>query len=260
MNNAPELRDVCAIIPTFENGTTVCDVIARTAQHVALVIVVDDGATDETHRLLSTGETGGKAFHLITHPRNRGKGVALRTGLGEARRMGFRYAVTIDADGQHNPDEIPALLRAETERPDCLVVGCRRLRQENMPGRSTFANRFSNFWFAVQTLRRLPDTQSGFRIYPLRRTVGLGLITARYEAELELLVMAAWHGVPILSVPISVYYPAPSERVTHFRPLRDFGRISLLNTLLCLLAVVYALPLAVGRLVARILHRKSSSS
>lgn len=255
MNSRHDISAVCAVIPTYQNGATVGDVIVRIAPFVASVIVVNDGSTDSTAELLRSGCIDGVSFTLLTHSRNRGKGAALRTGLTAARERGFRYAVTIDADGQHTPEEASRLLAVLAEEPDALVVGSRGLRQPGMPGRNTFANRFSNFWFAVQTLRRLPDTQSGFRIYPLRHLRGLRLITARYEAELELLVFAAWHGVKILAVPISVFYPEAGLRVSHFRPLRDFGRISLLNTLLCFLAVVYALPLAAVRGIRKLFTR-----
>lgn len=102
-----------------------------------------------------------------------------------------------------------------------------------MPGTNTFANKFSNFWFAVQTGIRLPDTQTGMRIYPLQRLHGLSLLTSRYEAELELLVFAAWSNEKIIPVPVRVYYPSAEERISHFRPAYDFTRISILNTFLC---------------------------
>lgn len=150
--------------------------------------------------------------------------------------------MTVDADGQHRADDIPALLKAVEEEPDALAIGSRGLQHENMPAKSTFANRFSNFWFALQTLQRLPDTQSGLRVYPLRCLHGLRWMSARYEAELTLLVFSAWAGVKLLPVPVSVYYPPRDQRVTHFRPGRDFTRISVLNTLLCFLMVVYGWP------------------
>ena len=156
--------------------------------------------------------------------------------------MGFSHALTIDSDGQHFPEDIPALLEISRQQPEVFVVGNRNIAADNMPRRNTFANRFSNFWFALQTWVRLPDTQSGMRIYPLNRLHGLCLLTSRYEAELELLVFAAWAGEKIVSVPIHVYYPPIEERVSHFRPLYDFTRISVLNTVLCVLAVVYGLP------------------
>jgi glycosyltransferase involved in cell wall biosynthesis len=169
---------------------------------------------------------------------NRGKGIALRTGLRAARERGFRYAVTLDADGQHYPEDVPALLAAGG--PRTLVVGSRNLSADGMPSGNTFANKFSNFWFALQTLHRLPDTQTGFRLYPLESLPPLWLMTARYEAELTLLVFSAWRGLRLIPVPVRVAYP--EDRVSHFRPLADFSRISLLNTGLCLLALVYGYP------------------
>ena len=118
-----------------------------------------------------------------------------------------------------------------------------------MPRKNTFANRFSNFWFRLQTAQKLDDTQSGFRIYPLDRLYGMWLVTSRYEAELELMVYAAWHGVRVTGVPVRVLYQPEGERVSHFRPFWDFFRITVLNTLLCFGAVLYALPLALFRII-----------
>jgi hypothetical protein len=133
-------------------------------------------------------------------------------------------------------------VEANIAHPGALIVGSRDLSGIDASGGSLFANRFSNFWFAVQTLHPLPDTQTGFRLYPLHKLSGFRWITSRYEAELELLVFAAWHGVRLVSLPIRVYYPPREERVTHFRPAADFARISVLNTVLCFLAVVYGWP------------------
>ena len=111
-----------------------------------------------------------------------------------------------------------------------------------MPGGNTFANRFSNFWFKVQTGKRLSDTQCGFRLYQLRKLGSMALLTSRYEAELELLVSQCWKGVDIQEIPIQVYYPPQSQRITHFRPFWDFLRITILNIVLCFLALIYGYP------------------
>ena len=162
--------------------------------------------------------------------------------------MGFAYAITLDADGQHFPEDIPTMLQANQKHPGALIVGERKgLEEMERSKGSKFANAFANFWFAIQTGRRLKDTQTGFRLYPLKKLCGLSLLTSRYEAELELLVFASWHGIKIVSVPVNVYYPKPEERVSHFRPIADFSRIFVLNTILCILAVVCGLPLAICR-------------
>lgn len=246
-----EENEVCAVIPTYQNAKTLLKVVADVHRVVDTVFVVDDGSNDGTAALLDKATGNERPEKVLTHPKNCGKGAALKTGLTYARQQGFRYAVTVDADGQHRADDIPALLKAVEEEPDALAIGSRGLQHENMPAKSTFANRFSNFWFALQTLQRLPDTQSGLRVYPLRRLHGLRWMSARYEAELTLLVFSAWAGVKLLPVPVSVYYPPRDQRVTHFRPGRDFTRISVLNTLLCFLMVVYGWPRIFYRQIAR---------
>lgn len=246
-----EENEVCAVIPTYQNAKTLLKVVADVHHVVDTVFVVDDGSNDGTAALLDKATGNERPEKVLTHPKNCGKGAALKTGLTYARQQGFRYAVTVDADGQHRADDIPALLKAVEEEPDALAIGSRGLQHENMPAKSTFANRFSNFWFALQTLQRLPDTQSGLRIYPLQRLHGLRWMSARYEAELTLLVFSAWAGVKLLPVPVSVYYPPRDQRVTHFRPGRDFTRISVLNTLLCFLMVVYGWPRIFCRQIAR---------
>ena len=241
----PRIRNVtyCTVIPTYNNARTVADIVRRTLAVCPHVIVVNDGSTDNTLDALSPLAAG---IQLITYTRNRGKGHALRLGLEAARTAGYDAAVTIDSDGQHSPEEIPTLAAAASTDATLVVgsrwqaVGKADNMPQGMPAGNTFANRFSNFWFRLQTGISLPDTQTGFRLYPLRHLPCLGLLTARYESELELLVFSAWRGVRIVPVGISVVYP--EDRVSHFRPFHDFFRISLLNTGLCLLALVYGYP------------------
>lgn len=226
---------LCVIIPTYNNAGTIRQVISDVTAYCQDVIVVNDGSTDETAVVLdSLSDT----ITLVSYSKNRGKGHALIMGFRKAKEMGFTHAITIDADGQHFADDIPLLVKKMNEQPEGIIVGCRNLTEENMPRQNTFANRFSNFWFRLQTGIALPDTQSGFRLYNLSSLRLLSLITSRYEAELELLVFAAWAGCPISSVNVKVYYPPQEERVSHFRPIYDFFRISVLNTILCLCALI----------------------
>lgn len=229
----------CVTIPTYNNASTIRDVVERTLAQNIDVIVVNDGSTDNTREILQ----GIDGIEVINLTKNSGKGTALMAGFRAARAHGYRYAITLDADGQHYPEDVPLMLDASQRNPDAIIVGARTgLDGVERSGGSRFANAFSNFWFAVQTFRRLRDTQSGFRLYPLKSV--LRYATSRYEAELELLVFASWHGVDIVEQPVRVYYPPAEERVSHFRPFMDFMRITVLNTVLCVLAVVYALPLA----------------
>lgn len=227
----------CVIIPVYNNAGTIKDIVQRTLKFCQDVIVVDDGSTDGSSDSL---EDLGAV--VVRYEKNRGKGYALKTGFKEAKSRGFERAITIDADGQHFPEDIPVFAAEAKKHPDAMLVGSRNLRMENMPGGNTFANKFSNFWFRLQTGVNLPDTQSGFRLYQLNRIGALHFLTYRYEAELELLVFQCWKGIRMLPVGINVYYPPEGERVTHFRPFRDFFRISVLNTVLCVLALFYGLP------------------
>ena len=236
-----KLKDlgICVIIPTYNNAGTIINVISSVSEYCDDILVVCDGPTDGTEELVLLCDTPVRV--LAYHP-NKGKGTALATGFREALKLGFRYAITLDSDGQHYADEIPAFAQTIAEHPDALLIGSRGLKHDNMPQKSTFANKFSNFWFTVQTGKRLPDTQTGYRLYPLRKMGKMRLITSRYEAELEMLVRSAWRNIPIIPIPIKVYYPPQEERVSHFRPGKDFTRISILNTFFCFAAILYGYP------------------
>ena len=232
-------QKVCVVMPTYNNGGTLHDVVERVLAYCADVIVVNDGCTDNSAEILASF---GEHITVVDYGRNRGKGYALKQGFKKAKALGFDYALTIDSDGQHFPEDIPLFVEALEQHLGALIVGSRNLNQENMPGGNTFANKFSNFWFKIQTGISLPDTQTGYRLYPLKHMPSLALLTSRYEAELELLVFSAWRGIDLFPVKINVFYPKSEERVTHFRPFWDFFRISLLNTILCLIAIVYGWP------------------
>ena len=246
-------RGICVIIPTYNNEKTISGVVNEALSFCDSVIVVNDGSTDSTTQSLRSIS----GITLVEYERNRGKGYALRCGFNKALELGFTYAITLDGDGQHYPANIIDFLNANIRYPKSLIVGQRNLKGVTRPKGSSFANKFSNFWFYVQTGVKLDDTQTGYRLYPLKQLRGLSLLTSRYEAELELMVLASWHGVEIVSIPIEVYYPPREERVSHFRPTMDFVRISILNTVLCILAVIYALPLRLWRWITKHLFKKT---
>ena len=229
---------ICVVIPTYNNSGTIASVIESALAYCQDVLVVSDGADDAT---LEAIRAFGEKISWVSYTPNRGKGYALKQAFSYARARGFDYAITMDSDGQHFAEDIPVFQRAiESGDGKTLYVGSRCLSAENMPSGNTFANKFSNFWFALQTLRRLPDTQTGYRAYPLARCVMP--LTHRYEAELEMLVRSAWRGIHIVPLPVKVYYAPVGERVSHFRKGRDFTRISLLNTVLTLAAICYGWP------------------
>ena len=235
----------CAIVPTYNNANTLEKVITDVAQYIPHIIVVNDGSTDHTKPQLSLIQQNSFShftLDVVHFPENKGKGKALRKGFERASQAGFRYAITIDADGQHFADDIPALIEMIQEYPDSLIVGARNMQQEGVPVKSSFGNRFSNFWYRVETGIKLPDTQSGFRLYPLELFSNTKFFTGKYEFEIEVLVRAAWRGYTIQSIPIHTYYETEDNRVSHFRPFCDFARISLLNTVLVFIALLWIKP------------------
>lgn len=230
---------IVVVIPTYNNCKTIGQVVADVKQYANHIIVVNDGSTDDTAQILSKID----GIEILTHERNRGKGTALKNGLCKAKADGFRYAITIDSDGQHFASDIPTFVNEIEQTPDNLLVGSRNIQADNMPGKNTFANKFSNFWFKVETGINLPDTQSGYRLYPIQlMNIEKRYYTAKYEFELEALVFASWCGVAVRNIPVHVYYPPEGERVSHFRPGRDFTRISILNTILVLIALLWIYP------------------
>ena len=230
---------VCVLIPTYNNDRTLADVIDRVMLHTKNVIVVNDGATDSTASILESYKA---SINVLTHPQNMGKGCALRNGFERALELDYEYAITIDSDGQHFPEDLPNLISRLKEEPEALIIGDRNMNQEGIPGGSSFGNRFSNFWFMVETGVRLPDTQSGYRAYPIKRLSKLKFYCTKFEYEIEVPVRASWSGVPIISEPIQIKYNQGEECVSHFRPYMDFFRISILNTILCFIAFSYIKP------------------
>lgn len=228
---------VCVIVPTYNNQKTLADVLNALLEYTTSILVVNDGSTDDTSAILDR-----YTLHRIDYAPNRGKGMALRSGFMKAVEMGYSYAITIDSDGQHFAKDLPAFLDYLDQHGECLIIGARNMNQSSVPGKSSFGNKFSSFWYWIETGIRLPDTQSGYRLYPVKKMSGMQFYTRKFEFEIESIVRAAWSGIPIAQVPVSVYYPAPGERVSHFRPFRDFTRISLLNTVLVTIAFLYIKP------------------
>lgn len=231
----------CVIIPTYNNQQTIAQVITDVLKFTNNIIVVNDGATDSTPELIKTFTS----IQIISYSPNRGKGIALRTGIKAAQDKGYRYAITIDSDGQHFADDIPVFIDKIEEAPDSLLIGARNLNQENMPKKNTFGNKFSNFWFMLFTGINLPDTQSGYRLYPIQKMKGARYFTSKYEFEIEVSVKAAWRGITVLPVPINVFYAEGDKRISHFRPGKDFTRISLLNVYLFVPALLWYKPIRI---------------
>lgn len=227
------------LIPTYNNAQFLRAVLEEVLEYTNDLIVVNDGSTDETSMILKDFEAQAT---ILTLSENSGKGVALYRGFQEAQKMGFAYALTIDSDSQHRPSDIPNFFEKLAEYPNALLLGTRNFDQENMPGKNSFANNAANFWYQIMTGIKLPDTQTGYRMYPLKDLMALNFHTTKYEFEMEALVRLTWKGVLPVQVPIDVYYPPQGVRITHFRTIIDFMRIFVLNTVLVAIGLLWERP------------------
>jgi len=210
----------CVVIPCYNHASTV-DAVTEAAQEHCPVIVVDDGSSVPLKTLPSVIR--------LRLERNAGKGAALRAGLRRAIELGFTHAVTMDADGQHFAADAPKFLSAALAQPEALIVGIRDFRAARTPQARRRSNAFSAFWFGAQTGVRLGDTLCGFRCYPLSLAQRLTVRSERFAFELEFLLRASWVGTPIVAVPVQCVYHPEHLRASHFRPLSDFARITLMN-------------------------------
>jgi len=218
MNRSSAVR-FAVIIPTYNHGSRITDVVRKARTLGWPIFVVDDGSTDTTARMLDDLD----GIHLLCHPANQGKGAALITGMRAAADMAD-YAITMDADGQHDPADARRLMAAIGDHRRAIVVGRRQM--DDAPWTSRKGRAFSNFWVWAAGGGRLMDSQSGFRIYPISETLGLEVVARRYQFEVEVLVRAAWQGIPIVEAPISAAYGSTLPRISHFRPFIDFLRNS----------------------------------
>ncbi|TRX31244.1 DUF2062 domain-containing protein [Flavobacterium sp. ZT3R18] len=227
---------ICVIVPTYNNHKTLQRVLDSVLSYTSNIIVVNDGSTDATAQILEN------YAHLVQvdHPKNAGKGIALRNGFKKALELNYNYAITIDSDGQHFASDIAGFVSVLEKEGDALLIGSRNMTQENVPKKSSFGNKFSNFWFWFETGIKLVDTQSGYRLYPLQK-IPTRYFTNKFEFEIEVIVRSAWKDIAVKNIPVQVLYD-PTERVSHFRPFKDFTRISILNTVLVTIALFYIKP------------------
>ena len=222
-NNNSGIRAKAAfaiVIPVYNHGPMIEAVINEALKLNLPVIVVDDGSTDSSGDRIESID----GIQFLRHRENRGKGAAIMTGFDRAAEIA-NWAITIDADGQHHPEDAVKLIGAIPENSRPLVVGMRQgMDGRDVPRTSRFGRKFSNFWIRVSGGPALTDSQSGFRIYPLPESMNLDIKARRFQFEVEILVRAAWADIPVIEVPVRVSYAKGSLRISHFRPVVDFMR------------------------------------
>jgi glycosyltransferase involved in cell wall biosynthesis len=233
-------ESVWCALPVFNNRETVRQVAVECREILSRVVVVDDGSTDANLvELLS-----GLDVIVLKHEKNLGKGQAILTASRYVEAHGGEYMITIDADGQHLPQDIHKFLPLMRAEMPCIIIGCRNFDTDNVPASSRFGRSFANFWLLVETGKIVGDCQSGFRAYPVRYLNQLVFKGSRYDFEAEVLARAAWAGLTLTTVDIDVVYPKPEERVSSFKPVLDNLRLTRIHTML------------VGRRMLPIGHRK----
>ena len=174
-----KIHKICVLIPTYNNAATLQKVIDDVLEYTNDIIVVNDGSTDNTATILSNYTQ----LKLVSYADNVGKGWALRSGFKFAVEQGYQYAITIDSDGQHFPKDLPAFIDKLESMGPALIIGARNMNQTSIPGKSSFGHKFSNFWFLVETGIKAPDTQSGYRLYPVGLMTGMNFFTRKFEFE-----------------------------------------------------------------------------
>jgi peptidoglycan/xylan/chitin deacetylase (PgdA/CDA1 family) len=210
---------VLVAVQAYNCEPTIEAVVRRCLTHVPDVMVVDDGSSD------ATAEVAARAgARLLRHPRNLGKGAAIAGAANETLRGSFSALLTIDGDGQHDGDDLPAFVRAHVESPGTLWVGWRREAMDRAPRARRFGNRFSNRALEALAGVRLPDTQCGLRLYPAELLRRLRLRGTRYEAEAEALMKAQALGWDLRPLPVRVCVE-DGRGTSHFRPWRDTARV-----------------------------------
>ncbi len=240
----PEAHDFHPVIllPTYNNAPKLAAVLRGVAALGVPMLVVNDGSTDATAEILDAfvaeHADPGLDLQRIDHARNRGKGAALRTGFRAARRLGFTHALSMDTDGQHDPADAQALLEAASAQPTAIVVGCRNAADPDYPAANRVGRTFSNLCIFIASGRRIEDSQSGYRVYPLGLVEAVPCRAGRYGYEAEILTRSGWAGCPLVEVPIRVIYPPAAEHISHFRPWLDSWRSAALHLRLFIRAVM----------------------
>ncbi len=221
---------ICAAIPVYNHRECLDSIIDSLPADIP-VLVVDDGSNPPI-------ELKSLRARLIRFDENRGKAEALKAAFCEAENSGFTHIITLDADGQHPANFVKDFAVLARENPDCLILGVRDFDNSSIPSRRKFMNKFSNFWYKVETGETLGDTQCGFRCYPIKQISKLKMDFGGFVFETELLVKASWGGVKAVELKIPAIYDEHTLKGSHYRPIVDTFRFTLMNTRLFFLSLI----------------------
>jgi len=206
---------LAVVIPAYNEASTIADIVRRANRYTDLVIVVDDGSSDGTARVLET-----LPVTVLSNPGNYGKGKSLLRGSGMAIELGATAIITLDGDGQHRPEDIPLLLDMASVNPDTIIIAARLHNRNCAPPLRRFANGFADFWISLAAGYHIRDSQSGFRLYPAAIFRQCATASDNFVFESEILIDAARQGIFSKSVAINTVYRKNSRR-SHYRPAHD---------------------------------------
>ncbi|BAM05247.1 glycosyltransferase family 2 protein [Phycisphaera mikurensis] len=216
----PAAFEPLVLVPAFNHAPALGAVLAGLPAGTP-ALVVDDGSTDATGAVVTAAATRRADLFRLRHADNRGKAAALHTGFAWAMGRGFTHAVTLDADGQHDPAAVPAMLAASAADRGSLVLGVRPGRLPGTPLRSAVGRSVSDRSVRLACGLRVSDSQTGMRVYPLAAVVRAGCTASRFGFETEVIVRCHRLGVRVVEVPVGGRYAVATGRVTHFRPVAD---------------------------------------
>lgn len=217
------MTKVFALIPAHNEVLTIREVVEGTAPYVDRVIVIDDGSTDGTGATLAD-----MSALVLRRDENIGKGERMVEGFEAAKREGAHSVMVLDADRQHDPDDIPKFLAQHKTNPDAIILGDRSGDMENMPGGRRKGIKFGNFFIGWACGQPIKDAQCGMRLYPIKALEKLDIPqrhTRRFKFETAVLMYAAEAGIPFRYVPVQARYEGYVLRPSHFDPIRDFARL-----------------------------------
>jgi glycosyltransferase involved in cell wall biosynthesis len=214
---------ICAVVPVYNNHMTVAAVVQGLLEKINFVIVVDDGSSDGTESIVEAlKQQFPDRIDVLHHSKNQGKGASVQSGLNCANTMGFTHAVQVDADGQHNLDDLAEFLKEIKAHPTALLLGA-PVFDDHIPAIRKHGRKLTQAMIALEMgAWDVPDAMCGFRVYPVAAICRLGRMDSRMSFDPEVMIRAHWAGIPLKQIPTKVRYLTPEEGgISHFRMVND---------------------------------------